>query len=813
MTEARLAPVLRHIRKLAAPAGGEPSDARLLEQFAAGRDPDAFSALVGRHGPLVWRVCRRLLDRADLAEDAFQATWVVFARRAGAIRKPASLASWLHGVAFRVAGEVRSRLARQEAGTAPDRAGTAPDPGQEAAWRELGRIVEEEVAALPEPLRAPVLLCYWQGLTNDEAARRLGWAAGTLKARLVRAREVLHRRLTARGVALPAGVVAVLLAPAGAAGATVPAALAAATARAALGSAGAGGASGAAAALASRVLRAPLANGLRLTGAVTLVLAVLAAGAGVLTGPEPAGSPAGAAPAARAAAAPQKRRPAAPRPAIGAPADDRRAGQALTAGLRWLVKQQAADGHWSFGRTLDSDAAATALALLPLLRTGEGPPGAALFNPYAAPAECGLAYLARAQRADGGFPGGMRMYAQALATIALCQGYRQTADPRLRRPAQRGLDFIVAAQHLAGGWRYDPGQVGDTSVTSWQVVALDAGRSAGLRVPRQALAKASAFLDSVSSEDGSAYGYVMAGRGSPTMQAAGLFCRLRLGWGPRRPGVVKGVVALRQLSPQGGSDLYFLYHATRLMREVGGEDWRAWEPVTRRWLVTKQDGGQGGDADRGSWSPTGQVYAAAGGRLLVTTLALLTLEDCAPPARSKASAPGVLADKELAAFQAELGSDDFPKARAAMRALAAAPGQSVPALAEILRPPPKAKRERAARLIADLDAREFAVRDRATRELRKLGIAAEVALRRALNGTPSVELRQRVQRLLDDLEENRLGPGDLAALRAVEVLACAGTAEARRLLESLAHGEPEAHLTQEARAALRRLAGRAAAAP
>jgi RNA polymerase sigma factor (sigma-70 family) len=222
MADARLAPVLRHLRRLAGTLAVEDQpDSTLLGRLASHRDPDAFEALVRRHGPLVWRVCRRILGREQDAEDTFQATFLALARRPQSIRKPESLASFLHGTAYRIARRVLDDQQRRRAVPPGDTAATARDPADEAAWRELGRLVEAEVHALPERLRLVLLLCYWEGLTNEEAARRLGWPSGTVKTRLAKARMLLHDRLARRGVALPAGLTALLLAP-GAGGAAVP---------------------------------------------------------------------------------------------------------------------------------------------------------------------------------------------------------------------------------------------------------------------------------------------------------------------------------------------------------------------------------------------------------------------------------------------------------------------------------------------------------------------------------------------------------------------------------------------------------------
>jgi RNA polymerase sigma factor (sigma-70 family) len=225
--------------------------------------------LVRRHGPLVWRVCRRLLSQPADAEDAYQATFLALARRAGAIRNPAALAGWLHAAAVRIARRLRRDAGRRRSIEATATHTPAVDPAREAAWRELGRVVEEEVAALPDKYRLPLLLCYWQGRTNDEAARQLACPAGTVKTRLSRARQILHTRLTRRGVTLPAGVVGLLLSP-GPGDATAPALAARASARVA--------------ALANAAVR-PFA--LRWLSSAALLLAVGLAVTGALSMPAP----------------------------------------------------------------------------------------------------------------------------------------------------------------------------------------------------------------------------------------------------------------------------------------------------------------------------------------------------------------------------------------------------------------------------------------------------------------------------------------------------------------------------------------------
>jgi RNA polymerase sigma factor (sigma-70 family) len=186
-------------------------DEQLLRRFVGEGDQSAFAALVQRHGPLVLGVCRSVLRHEHDAEDAFQTTFLTLARSAGSIRRPGALACWLHGVAARVACKARTAAARRH--LRESRAAQLPrlDAHDEISWRELRGIFHEELAHLPEKYRAPLLLCYWEGKTGDEAAAQLGCPAGTLKERLGRARQLLRRRLSRRGLGLPAALLATLL--------------------------------------------------------------------------------------------------------------------------------------------------------------------------------------------------------------------------------------------------------------------------------------------------------------------------------------------------------------------------------------------------------------------------------------------------------------------------------------------------------------------------------------------------------------------------------------------------------------------------
>jgi RNA polymerase sigma-70 factor (ECF subfamily) len=179
-----------------APTTVEMSDSQLLERFIARQDPDAFEALVRRLGSLVLGVCRRLLHDEHAAEDAFQATFFVFARKAHANGKPDLLGNWLYGVAYRAAAKAKAQAARRRVCEQRVAGACAVDAHQEVLRRDLCRVLEAALACLPEKYRAPLVLCYLEGKIISQAARQLGWPVGSISGRLARARELLRRRLT-----------------------------------------------------------------------------------------------------------------------------------------------------------------------------------------------------------------------------------------------------------------------------------------------------------------------------------------------------------------------------------------------------------------------------------------------------------------------------------------------------------------------------------------------------------------------------------------------------------------------------------------
>jgi RNA polymerase sigma factor (sigma-70 family) len=212
MATAQLGSLLRYVHKLAAGRGSlQRTDWQLLDDFAARRDEAAFAALVARHGPMVLRVCQRVLKQEQDAEDAFQATFLILARKITSIRKPEALADWLHGVAHRTALEVKRSAARRRGHesrvwTVMRKEAVSP------TWSDVEAVLDEEIKRLPATYRAAFVLCVLEGKSGPQAAADLGVKEGAIWTRLTRARQLLQRRLTQRGINLAAVLAAVSVA-------------------------------------------------------------------------------------------------------------------------------------------------------------------------------------------------------------------------------------------------------------------------------------------------------------------------------------------------------------------------------------------------------------------------------------------------------------------------------------------------------------------------------------------------------------------------------------------------------------------------
>jgi RNA polymerase sigma factor (sigma-70 family) len=269
--------VLDCLRRAVQPEGSGLTDGQLLRVYVSRRDEAAFTTLVRRHGPMVLAVCRRMLRHAEDAEDAFQATFVILARKGHRIAGRQTIGGWLHGVAYRVALDVRRRAAQRLAKEHQVEVMPHPAVLPEEPSHDLLGLLDRELARLPDKYRLPVVLCELEGRSRKEAAHQLGLPEGTLSSRLAAARKTLARRMAGYGAAVTAASLEVLFASEACA-ACVPASLLSSTIRAA------GGAIPASvAALTEGVLKAMLLAKIKPTALAFLMATCLTVGAVTLT--------------------------------------------------------------------------------------------------------------------------------------------------------------------------------------------------------------------------------------------------------------------------------------------------------------------------------------------------------------------------------------------------------------------------------------------------------------------------------------------------------------------------------------------------
>ena len=310
--------------------------------------------------------------------------------------------------------------------------------------------------------------------------------------------------------------------------------------------------------------------------------------------------------------------------------------KAVSLGLDWLQKIQLPDGSWSFdevgeagqpGYMGTTDMGATSMALLCYLGSGNTHKSK---GKYQETVTKGLAYLLKnaergASGADlrGRSEGNSGMYVQGIATICLCEAAAMERDDKeLKRMAGDAIKFIERAQNkIDGGWRYSPGDRGDTSVAGWQIMALQSAKAGRIKVQSSSILDAKKFLNSVQSAEGALYAYVPGEGPSDSMTAVGLLCRIYLGWKRENPALKAGVEHLAKVGPRPGN-IYFNYYATQVLHHWGGDLWKEWNLKMREELLTTQvkDG-----AGAGSWNVT-DSHGGGGGRIYQTTLSLLTLE-------------------------------------------------------------------------------------------------------------------------------------------------------------------------------------------
>lgn len=310
--------------------------------------------------------------------------------------------------------------------------------------------------------------------------------------------------------------------------------------------------------------------------------------------------------------------------------------------LEWLISIQHPQGYWDFinvgesrnAGTINNPIGGTAYALLPFLAAGQTHKegryqkqvGAALTYLTKVGVNTPAGYDLRGmlnKQSDDKEPN-EAYYVHGAATLALCEAYGMTKDRRLKKAAQDAIRFIVNSQDpRGGGWRYNPQEPGSTSVTAIQVMALMAGKKAGIDIPPVVLTRVMYYLDSVQTDGEGRYGYEVEKKTyKGAITAMALLCRMYLGWGRDDGDMRAGVALLDKAGPY--DNLYSLYFATQVMKNWGGEEWHRWNLRLRDDLVAWQET-EG--AAKGSWKPrTGAIHAKQGGRLLTTALAALTLQ-------------------------------------------------------------------------------------------------------------------------------------------------------------------------------------------
>jgi RNA polymerase sigma factor (sigma-70 family) len=794
VAESPLSPVVNYLRAAArGPGESALSDAELLQRYASRRDEAAFEALVWRHGPMVLGLCRRLLRHAHDADDAFQAAFLALVRKARSIGKREAVASWLYKVAYRVALRARADAARRAAVerhveelpavTAP------PDP----AWLELLPLLDEAITELPEKYRTPLVLCYLEGKTNQEAAEELGWPTGTLFTRLARARDLLRAKLVRRGVGVACGVLAT--APAvGVLSAAVPLTLMRVTVTAGL-QFGAPAATVAAAsahvvALAKGGLQAMFLAKMKAAALWLAAVGVIGTGGGFVAHHALADRPAGGQATVTARPQPQEGNAAPQQPdAKGVPKEPVRQQPSAT---------QDQDVVTSVAFSPDGRLVAVGGRdmVIELRQTGNGAEVLSIRAQQATPTALAFSPDGRVL-ISAGEANALRMWDVATGkeirqfVVKAVAAFAFSPDGKVL--ASAGGDKTVRLWDIASG-RLLAATQGEGEIASVafspdgrRVVAGGKDKAVVLlEVPRGVVtARMTGHTEPVNAVAFSPDGrYVVTGSADRKL----ILWDATTGQPVRRLARHRGPVLAVAFSPDG----------KKLVS--GGQDGMVvlWDVGTGKALgrLTRQPG----PASAVAFSPDGKKVAAAGADATRLLWDVAQLRPIAPPEHVN------LSPTELEALWAVLAQGDNAAADDAITTLIAGARHSVPFLKERL-PAEKAPAEarRIADFIKELDSPRFAEREKATAGLLKLGRVALPALRNALEANPNEEVRRRVLQVLDKIGKGELTREQTRALRVLEVLEEVGTPEARQVVEALADGAPEAWLTHEARAVLKRL--------
>lgn len=859
MAAIRIHALVEHLSRSGG-AAADLTDAQLLDRYAHHQDQAAFEVLVWRHGTMVLNTCQRLLRDTHEAQDAFQATFLILARKAASIGKSGTVGAWLYQVAYRVALRAKARVRRQR-GLPPDVDQRLPaldgDPSEAATWQELRPILDEEVHRLPAKYRTPFVLHYLQGKTCEVVGRMIGSSKGTVSLRLSKARQLLQKQLARRGIALSTGLLAML--EVNAVTAAVTAGLVQVTVQEArkfaMEKMTVGVASGDVAALAEGTLNTMTTSKWKFA-AVVLLVAIGFGGVGtvsyqVLAGKPPSNfSAARGEPIADAIAdapnpIPQARKlfhvdhngdPLPP----GALARLGKLQIAPHACVRFVAFSADGTSLVTYGRMPHRWEAFTGKEIatskdvtwphLTYYRYAFSPDGMMLILSDT---------LHRTNDA-----GGVRL-------LDLNTGQDLRLQPHQAEEYVRFMAISPDGRWLASvGGLYGkekkgkaPGKVRVWDVASGKEVRVFEGGGPLAFSPDS---KSLAFGVLPADDYAGIFRYEPFFSSIDSDQQLIRIADLATGKITRELGkvAVQGFTHSLAFTPDGQSLAYL-----GVSGESGTEELLLWDLATGR--ERRQFIGLFPEKAAGcfSLSPDGKTLATGSqdGRVRLWEVATgkerrsfkghIGLVEClafSPDGRRLASGsqdttvlvwdmtgamvddrrrPVQLSSQELGRLWNQLANGDAAPAYAAIWSGVAASKQMVPLLERHLQPVVALAPERLKQLVADLDHAQFEVREKAEQELERLGELAAPSLEKLVAGNPPLEVRQRAEQLLRRLSGPVNHPEMLRSLRSVEVLEHIGTADAQKLLQALAGGAAEARVSREAKAALERLSRRTAPSP
>jgi len=847
--------LVEHLCRSVGPATADLTDAQLLDRYAHDQDQAAFEVLVWRHGTMVLNTCRRLLRDTHQAEDAFQATFLILARKAASIGKGEAVAGWLYQVAYRVSLRAKARVVRQP-GSLPTADQQLPaldgDASEAALLRELRLILDEEVHRLPAKYRTPFVLHYLQGKTCEAVGQVIGTSKGAVSLRLSKARELLQKQLTRRGIALSAGMLALLETEAAAA--SVTAGLVQATVQVARKfttvKTAAGLASGEVIALAEGTLNAMTTSKWKV--AAVILLAVIGfGGVGTVSYQALAGKPPANIAAAQGEPVADAREPLGNDPnnipqarklfrvdhhgeplPPGALARMGKLQIAPQARVRFVAFSADGKSLVSYGQTPHKWDAFTgkeidtsrdvAWPVLTYSRYAFSPDGKMMALSDT---------LHRSNDADG------------VKLMDLTTGQETRLQAHKGEEYVRFLAFSPDGRWFASvGGLYDkerkdkaPSKVRVWDVaTGTEVRAFEGGGPLAFSPDSKSL-----VIGVLPAED-----YAGSFRYEPFFSSIDSdeqvikIADLATGKITRELGkvAVKGFTHSLVFSPDGQTLAYL-----GVKGESGTEELLLWDLVTGR--ERRQFIGLFPEKAAGcfTFSPDGKTLATAcrDGTVRLWEVATgkerqpfkghIGFVEClafSPDGRRLASGsqdttilvwdvtghvaadrrlPARLSPQELDRLWKQLASGEAIPAYEAMWSGVAASKQIVPMLDKFLQSVAAPTPKQLEQLVADLDHAQFEQREKTERELERLGELAAPSLEKLLGGNPPLEVRQRAEQLLRRLSGPVTHAEVLRHLRAIELLEHLGTADAQKVLQAMAGGVAEARVTREAKAALERL--------